>query len=130
MRGLASGKRDMSGVTPQTQGNRQQDFGPFTGPGRRAGLAATLGLGVPLALLCVRYDLALSRALVDPTSTWAAAADRYGELPGFWLVAGALLVALLRAPQVGTGRRERGIFAVLTPLALTLAFGVSYLRVM
>lgn len=40
-----------------------------------------------LALACARYDLAISRALVDPTAGWARMGERYGELPGVYAFA-------------------------------------------
>ena len=48
-----------------------------------------------LALVCARYDLAVSRALVDATKGWARFGERFGELPGVYAfaLAGALCYA-------------------------------------
>lgn len=40
-----------------------------------------------LALACARYDLAISRAVVDPTTGWARFGQRCGELPGVYAFA-------------------------------------------
>lgn len=92
---------------------------------RRAALLALGVVGSALALLCARYDLALSLALVEPDAAWARFAERYGELPGYWAAAAAFVVPFLRATP---GSRQRLVRWLAATVALTLALGVSYLK--
>jgi membrane-associated phospholipid phosphatase len=93
--------------------------------GRRAALIALGVVGTALALVCARFDLALSIALADPGAGWARFTERYGELPGFWAVAAGFAVPFLRA----TRSSARGIAAWLAAtLTFVLALGVSELR--
>ena len=57
-----------------------------------------------LALACARYDLAISRALVDNTAGWARFGERCGELPGVY--AFALSAALCYARPERTDARS------------------------
>jgi len=57
-----------------------------------------------LALVCARYDLAISRALVDSTTGWARFGERYGELPGVY--AFAISAALCYARPERTDARS------------------------
>lgn len=72
----------------------------------RSPLAITLFslLWAGLALACARYDLDISRALVDRTAGWARFGERCGELPGAY--AFALSAALCYARPVRADARS------------------------
>jgi membrane-associated phospholipid phosphatase len=86
-------------------------------------------VGSALAVLCAHYDLALSLAWVDPQAAWAQFVDRYGELPGFYVIAAAFLATFLRANSESVRARiARAGLCLASALALTVALAVSYYR--
>jgi membrane-associated phospholipid phosphatase len=96
--------------------------------GRRAALLALAAAGAVLAAVCARYDLVLSSALVDPRAPWARFAERYGELPGFHVVAAAFLVTFLRATPDERTRAQRAGLCLVAALSLAIAVAVTYYR--
>jgi membrane-associated phospholipid phosphatase len=94
---------------------------------QRALLVVLAVTGGMLALFCGQNDLAISLALRQPDAAWARFGERYGELPGFYAIAAAFVVAFLRAT------RPRGIrvaAALAAAVALVFALAVSYYRVL
>src|SRR5688572_17923560 len=57
-------------------------------------------LWASLGLICARYDLALSQAVVQRDAAWALAGQRFGELPG--VIAFALAAAAGYSRPVST----------------------------
>jgi membrane-associated phospholipid phosphatase len=91
-------------------------------------LLALALVGSVLALVCARYDLALSLALVDTSAPWARFAERYGELPGFFALAAAFLATFLRATTSSGTRLQRGLLCLAAAAAMTVALGVADYR--
>lgn len=89
-----------------------------------AGIAVSWGA---LAIACTGYDLAISRAVVQPASAWAAVGQRFGELPGVIGFALATL-ALYAEPAPARPRLTRELPWLLCSVAVAVAFALSAYR--
>lgn len=84
-----------------------------------------------LGVLCARYDLVISRTLVEPTAKWAALGERYGSLPGAYVLAVSAALLYLRAPA-GAARSMPVQLALwcTSSICLATAVGVSAYRLL
>jgi membrane-associated phospholipid phosphatase len=82
-----------------------------------------------VAVLCARYDLAISRHLVDSGASWAIFGERYGSLPGVYAL--ALSSSLLYCHSRPDNRRSRRADAALWALCsvcVAMSIAVSAYR--
>jgi membrane-associated phospholipid phosphatase len=94
----------------------------------RSGAALTVA-GAVLAIACARYDLPISRALVQPEAGWAAAGQRYGELPGMYAFALAAIAGHARPARPAPGHPiARELPWLLCSLAVAIALALSAFR--
>jgi membrane-associated phospholipid phosphatase len=102
----------------------------FPGRLRARGSAAALALvGAGLALACARYDLDISRALVQPEAGWAAFGQRYGELPGVYVFALAAVAGHARpARPEAQPKLARELPWLLCSIAVAIALALSAYR--
>src|SRR4051794_24422729 len=63
----------------------------FPSAPRRSAVGGLALFWISAGMVCARYDLALSRAVVRPGVGWAAFGQRFGELPGVYALALASL---------------------------------------
>jgi membrane-associated phospholipid phosphatase len=80
-----------------------------------------------LAVACTGYDLAISRAVVQPGCAWAAFGQRFGELPGVIAFAVAAL-ALYGEPARARPRLARALPWLLCSVAVAVAVALSVYR--
>lgn len=83
---------------------------------------------VLLGVLCARYDLILSREVVDPTSGWAAFGERFGSLPGAYVLAVASSVLFLRAPSASRTPLMQAVLWFTSSTCVAAAIGASAYR--
>jgi membrane-associated phospholipid phosphatase len=79
-------------------------------------------------IVCARYDLALSQALVRPEAGWAAFGQRYGELPGVYGIALAALAQHARPRPSRARWLVRQLPWLLSSTALAAALALSSYR--
>lgn len=82
-----------------------------------------------LAVACTGYDLAISRAVVQPGCAWAAFGQRFGELPGVIAFALAML-ALYAEPAPARPRLTRELPWLLCSVAVAVAVALGAYRLL
>jgi membrane-associated phospholipid phosphatase len=91
-----------------------------------------LGLAIGwtvLGALCARYDLAISRWVVDRGAAWAALGERYGSLPGVYALAVAALLSYLKPLRTSSRRTLTHVaLALVCSVCMAMAIAVSAYR--
>ncbi len=91
-----------------------------------------LGLAIGwtvLGALCARYDLTISRWVVDRDVGWAAFGERYGSLPGVYALAVAALLSYLKPTRTSSRRAlNQAVLAWVCSVCVTMAVAVSAYR--
>ena len=91
-----------------------------------------LGLAIGwtvLGALCARYDLAISRWVVDRGAAWAALGERYGSLPGVYALAVAALLSYLKPIRTSSRRTlTHVVLALVCSVCVAMAVAVSAYR--
>jgi membrane-associated phospholipid phosphatase len=92
-------------------------------------LSLLLPLIAALATGCAVYDLDISRALADPTATWARLGERYGTLPGVYAMAASAWALNFGSSRARERTRVRQwLWQALAGLTLAVAGGVTLYR--
>jgi membrane-associated phospholipid phosphatase len=81
-----------------------------------------------LGLVCARYDLALSQAVVQRDASWAQAGQRFGELPGVIAFAMAAAAGYARPVQVHLPWWQRQLPWLLCSLGAAVAVALCSYR--
>lgn len=91
-----------------------------------------LGLAIGwtvLGALCARYDLAISRSVVDREAGWAAFGERYGSLPGVYALAVAAVLSYAKPARPSSRRAlNQAVLALVCSVCVAMAIAVSAYR--
>jgi membrane-associated phospholipid phosphatase len=91
-----------------------------------------LGLAIGwtvLGALCARYDLVISRWLVDTGAGWAAFGERYGSLPGVYALTVAAALSYFKPIRTRSRRAlTQVVLALVCSVCVTMAIAVSAYR--
>ncbi len=99
---------------------------PAARSGPKLGWLALLWAG--LGLICARYDLALSQAVVQRDAAWAQAGQRFGELPGVFAFALAGAASYAKPIAVHLPWWQRQLPWLLCSLGASLAVALCSYR--